>query len=101
MTNLVHTARSVSEGYNGWSNYETWATNLWLSGDEGSYRLLLEAVALPFMENWERAEWLKGELSFAMTDVIDGPCLWQDLLAHAFDRVDWLEIIEGNQEEGR
>jgi len=24
--------------YNGWSNYETWAVNLWLTNEEGSYR---------------------------------------------------------------
>ena len=23
--------------YNGWTNYETWAVNLWMSNDQGSY----------------------------------------------------------------
>ena len=27
--------------YNGWKNYETWNVNLWLSNDEGFYRLVM------------------------------------------------------------
>lgn len=35
----------AEEGYNGWTNRETWAANLWLSNDEGLYSLTLERVA--------------------------------------------------------
>lgn len=32
------------ERYNGWANYPTWCVNLWLSNDEGLYRMTLDAV---------------------------------------------------------
>jgi hypothetical protein len=34
-----------SDSYNGWSNRETWALNLWLSNDQGLYEMTRERVA--------------------------------------------------------
>ena len=31
--------------YNGWTNYETWLVNLWMSNDEGSYNYWNERAA--------------------------------------------------------
>ena len=28
--------------YNGWTNYETWCANLWLSNDEGCYNYCID-----------------------------------------------------------
>ena len=30
--------------YQGWSNYPTWAVNLWLANDEGLYLATLELI---------------------------------------------------------
>ena len=31
-----------SDKYNGWTNYETWNFNLWITNNEGDYRYALE-----------------------------------------------------------
>lgn len=83
--------------YNGWSNRETWLANLWLTNEEGSYTTLMKAVE-NFKESWKGAEWLKNRLEDQLDCEIEVPCLWQDLLQDAFSHIDWIEIIENNQE---
>lgn len=85
--------------YNGWSNYETWLANLWLTNDEGNYRLLMEAVNDSFMQDWEKGVWLRDILSYQLYDEIDTSSVWQDLLSHAIGQINWTEIIESNREE--
>jgi hypothetical protein len=35
----------TDETYNGWTNRETWALNLWLNNDQGLYEMTRERVA--------------------------------------------------------
>ena len=80
---------------NGWSNRETWLANVWLTGEVSGYNVLMEAVAMQCPAT-DKAEWLKESLELQLDDEIDVPCMWRDLLRHAFNQVDWLEIIKGN-----
>lgn len=89
---------SEVQTYNGWSNYETWLANLWLTNDESSYALLREATSKDAWRTYEQADWLEMMLRYQLDDEIDVPCLWQDLLRVAFGRIDWSEIIENNLE---
>ena len=79
--------------YNGWTNYETWAVNLWLDNDEGSYRHWRE-VAEELADEAARAgllaSQLKAEIAESMPDL--GCSLAADLLGAAMSEVDWHEI---------
>jgi|SRR5579859_4299671 len=93
------------QGYNGWSNYPTWAVNLWLSNDEGLYNATRELVsdvaehyAGPYFERKDvpRHEiadalktWVRDELAPDL-----GATFAADLLGYALDGVDWYEIAE-------
>lgn len=35
----------TEKGYNGWKNYESWATGLWIDNDEGLYNMVREWAA--------------------------------------------------------
>lgn len=86
--------------YNGWANYETYATKLWLDNEEPTYR---EAIALArkaqrkSLEPWEFGRLLKDWLEDDMPDL--GPSLWSDLLGSAFSDIEWTEIAQAYLEE--
>lgn len=86
--------------YNGWSNYETWAVNLWLSNEEGSYHYWTdrtrELIAECTDEDADRsalarlAEELKESIHESCA--IEKANLAADLMNAALGEVDWCEI---------
>lgn len=92
--------------YNGWTNYETWCVNLWLSNEEPSYRYwrdeaerCLTAACRPSgnetgerREQAERllADCLKAELEEGHP--LPTASVYSDLLTSALAEVDWHEI---------
>lgn len=86
-----------TQAYNGWSNRETWLGNLWLTGDEGLYGLLVRAIR----ENntvQETAQYIEQELTEQLEGEVATSSLWRDLLGWAFDQIDWEEIVTKNIE---
>lgn len=84
--------------YSGWTNYETWAANLWLDNDEGTHNYVRE-LAMGERDVYELATRIDdfvgemmpgGELS-GMPD-LDG--LASDLLTAALQSVNWREIAQ-------
>ena len=65
------------ETYNGWTNWETWNVNLWLTNDENTYSAIYRLGAEEIETYWIKN--LDG------TDGIDS------------DRVNWNEIFDGLQ----
>jgi hypothetical protein len=90
----------MSEGYNGWTNYETWCVGLWADSDyiaEQSREIY--SYATPSSE-WDTkrdaatrsvADWLK-EWHEELMPEIEG--LYSDMLNAAFSEVNWYEIAE-------
>jgi hypothetical protein len=99
----------ISDTYNGYANYETWAVALWLGNEEGTYRYWREAAAEAKEEAprcWQVREriWpadraavfrLAGRIKEDLTEAapeIEG--LYADLLHAALSEVDWHEVAE-------
>ena len=86
--------------YNGWTNYETWVTKLWLDNDEGSYRYWADQARHADIATL--AKQLESEHDEAIPENMTTG-LFADLLTSALQEVNWEEIaeslIEENQED--
>lgn len=94
--------------YQGWSNYETWAANLWLTNTEADYDWLQGTIddARLFAEDEDEdevamvsdiADALRAEFEEAIPDLTAS--VWSDLLRHAFDMIDWREIARAHLDD--
>ena len=83
--------------YNGWSNRETWLASLWLTNDQVSYAVLLEAQRAGDSD-FARADWLEQQLREQLAEEAGDACMWSDLLNTAFHRINWVEVIENNRD---
>jgi len=86
--------------YNGWSNYETWATNLWI-GEQEVWSKEVARIILRSKDQREAADRLQEMIeespnnlqwfieSYAQSSLVSGTDLYK-----GFNRIDWLEIVE-------
>lgn len=88
------------QGYNGWSNYETWATKLWIDNDN-IFSNIVKEINQP--KNYpcdgsglniirKVAERIEGY--FIKNNPIKNSSVYFDLLNAALRKVDWWEIAD-------
>lgn len=89
--------------YNGWSNYETWLANLWMSNSEGDQEYWNEQAQECLDEAEGDKEKAADELASRMENYWDEMLeeqtkdmfgLFVDLLNAGMQAIDWLEIAE-------
>ncbi len=95
----------TDQKYNGWTNYETWVTKLWMDNDEGSYNywsevtdeIYRDGVAdKPFTKKERAALDLADMLKEQHEDAnpIEDASVFSDLMGAALSSVNWYEIAE-------
>lgn len=88
---------SDEQGYNGWSNYETWCCNLWLSNDQGTYEqvndMMRENIGASVHEVSETLREYVEELNESTAD-IPASSMLADMVGAFMGAVDWYEIVE-------
>ena len=89
-TTTTEGGQAATPGYNGWTNYETWAVALWLDNDEGTYNLVRE---------WAHDADGPADLANTLKDyteeanpLADAASVYTDLLGSAIESVDWHEV---------
>ena len=86
--------------YQGWQNYETWATALWIDNEQNSYQHRCHLTDIAQEEDLEKdkrivslanslKEWIESANPLA-----ESANLFSDLLQSALSEIDWQEIAE-------
>ena len=81
------------QGYNGWTNYETWCVSLWLGNEEPLYletRDMARSAATVYVLSDQLREFAEGLPPAAA--VLEHASFVSDLLGAALTAVDWDEI---------
>ena len=85
-------------GYNGWTNYETWAVALWIDNEQGTYLYARELLEDKALDTGDAAEALKGWIVNEMAPDL-GASMFADLLGAALSSVNWQEIAKHMKSE--
>ena len=101
---------ATDKAYEGWTNYETLAVNLWINNDEGIYNYWLKVAeyrqhTAPQCQQVIDGIWTTDEAAkFLLADGLKDqheegapelPNVYGDLLGAALSEVNWAEIAEG------
>jgi hypothetical protein len=85
----------MSDGYNGWTNYETWCAKLWIDNDQGLYYTIQE-VAKQYIKDknhiYTLSNFVKDTLEEGMPEI--DASLYSDLLNTSFSQINFYEIAE-------
>jgi hypothetical protein len=86
----------MENDYNGWTNRETWAVNLWIENDRGLYDLIQEKTEEAMGSVRELADMIESAIDEAFSDIEEmtptGLIMLKDI--GSLYRVNWYEIAE-------
>ena len=92
----------MSNKYNGWTNYETWNFNLWITNEEEDYSQVLE-MAFDSLDEYELSkkleEWAEDMASDALTSYEYTHGFIKDLVNSSVGEVNFYEVAEHLWEE--
>ncbi len=80
--------------YNGWTNYQTWCVNLWLTNEPETAEYI-EKLANATGDEQSKANTLDCYCASPYGDI----GMHADLLNEALQQVNWREIIENHRED--
>lgn len=93
---------SEGQGYNGWTNYETWVVSLWMDNEESSYNYWRQKARGCWKEASASETFTKSEVaSLKLADhikeeheevhpLLESASVFSDLLNAALSEVNWL-----------
>ncbi len=97
MTSVAQATQTETTGYQGWSNYETWLINHWLTNDESYYKQL-QLIVSSHSGVQDQAEALHEWLQLEHEE-LEITNLWSDIVGSTLCRTNYQEIVEANVEE--
>lgn len=89
--------------YNGWSTYETWLVNLWITNDQDLYAALHDEIVNAgsfYAAKQVLQAWLENEVDLHLeaAGATHGGLI-PDLLRGALQEVNWYEIVKNWRDE--
>lgn len=85
----------MMEGYNGWTNYETWLVKLWMDNEQSSQQYYRE-IAKEAKSKYELSCRIEDEIKDGIPVTIG---MYADLLTSALKSVNWYEIANSLWED--
>lgn len=83
----------MNEKYNGWTNWETWMTALWMENDQGEYNYWLE-VSRSCSDAHELSEIIKEQFDYIIETHVPNTGWLCDLVYGTFNTINFYEIAE-------
>jgi hypothetical protein len=91
------------QGYNGWTNYETWLVKLWMDNEQATQEYWLE-MARDDVTAYDLSQTLQTEYNDMRAELLGQQhtaTVWDDLLGAALSAVNWYEIATALIEDAK
>lgn len=82
----------TGQEYNGWTNWETWITALWISEGLISEESIRDAVREHDGDSYAVGQWARDMVEEYAGEIIEGAGLVSDLVSGCLGSVDWYSI---------